>query len=88
MEYLIQGGGASLRRLALHKTHSDRIYWNSRTEKGGGAAMWGGNRCWLGFCALALGSAILIVAIFPVGFLMFLVAFLLIACGWGCMRRR
>jgi len=50
--------------------------------------MRGGNPCWLGFCALALGSAILIVAIFPVGFLMFLVAFLLIACGWGCMRRR
>jgi len=50
--------------------------------------MWGGNWCWLGFCALALGAAILIVAIFPVGFLMFLVAFLLIACGCGCMRRR
>ena len=50
--------------------------------------MWRWNFCPLGVCALALGLAIFIVAIFPVGFLMFLVAFLLIACGWGCMRRR
>ena len=50
--------------------------------------MWGRNGCWLGVCALALGLAIFIVAIFPVGFLMFLVALLLIACGWGCIRRR
>ena len=26
--------------------------------------------------------------IFPVGFLMFLVALLLVVCGWGCIRRR
>lgn len=42
---------------------------------------------WLGVCALALGLGILIAAIFPTGFLLFLVAFLLIACGYGCMRR-
>ena len=41
----------------------------------------------LGLCALALGAGILIAAIFPTGFLLFLVAFLLIACGLGCMRR-
>ena len=40
---------------------------------------------WL--CALALGAGILIAVIFPTGFLLFLVAFLLIACGLGCMRR-
>ena len=39
--------------------------------------MWGRNWCCLGICALALGLAIFIVAIFPVGFLMFLVALLL-----------
>jgi len=41
----------------------------------------------IGLCALALGLSILIVAIFPVGFLMFLIAFLLIFCGIGCFRR-
>lgn len=41
----------------------------------------------LGLCAMALGLGILIAAIFPTGFLLFLVAFLLIACGFGCMRR-
>ena len=35
----------------------------------------------LGVCALGLGLGILIAAVFPVGCLMFLVAFLLIACG-------
>jgi len=44
--------------------------------------------CILGLCALMLGLAIFIVAIFPVGALMFIVAFLLVACGIGCMRRR
>ena len=48
--------------------------------------MWGRNWCCLGICALALGLAIFIVAIFPVGFLMFLVALLLVVCGWGCIR--
>lgn len=49
--------------------------------------MWGHGPCFLGLCALALGLSILIVAIFPVGGLMFLVAMLLIACGVCCMRR-
>ena len=44
--------------------------------------------CWLlGVCAVALGSGILIAAVFPVGALLFLVAFLLIACGYACCRR-
>ncbi len=42
---------------------------------------------WMGICALALGLGILIVAIFPTGCLLFLVAFLLIGCGCACMRR-
>ena len=41
----------------------------------------------LGACAAALGAGILIAAIFPTGFLLFLVAFLLIACGCGCLRK-
>ena len=41
----------------------------------------------LGLCALALGLGILIAAVFPAGCLLFLVAFLLIGCGLGCMRR-
>lgn len=42
---------------------------------------------WLGLCAMTLGLGILIAVIFPTGFLLFLVAFLLIACGFGCMRK-
>ena len=41
----------------------------------------------VGICALALGVGILIAAIFPVGCLMFIVAFLLIACGLCCLRQ-
>ena len=41
----------------------------------------------LGLCALGLGLGILICAVFPTGVLLFLVAFLLMACGFGCMRR-
>ncbi len=41
----------------------------------------------LGICAVALGAGILIAAIFPAGALLFLVAFLLIACGLGCCKR-
>ena len=41
----------------------------------------------LGIFAVALGAGILITAIFPVGALLFLVAFLLIACGCACCRR-
>ncbi|MBQ9648713.1 MAG: hypothetical protein IJV43_10195 [Oscillospiraceae bacterium] len=49
--------------------------------------------CWrtwklIGLCALALGISILIVAIFPVGFLMLLIAALLIFCGIGLLKRR
>ena len=40
----------------------------------------------IGVCALALGLGILVAAIFPVGCLMFIVAFLLIACGISCLR--
>ncbi|MCI8420104.1 MAG: hypothetical protein HFF79_06300 [Oscillospiraceae bacterium] len=42
---------------------------------------------WMGACALAVGLGILIAAIFPTGFLLFLVAFLLIGCGCACLRR-
>lgn len=48
----------------------------------------GGGGCWiLGVCAVALGIGILIAAIFPVGALLFLVALLLIACGFACCKR-
>ena len=47
----------------------------------------GGGCTLLGICAAALGARILIAAIFPAGLLMFLVAFLLIACGCACCRR-
>lgn len=42
----------------------------------------------VGICALCLGLGILIAAVFPVGALMFLVAFLLIACGIVCLKDR
>ncbi len=49
----------------------------------------GRNSCrFLGLFALTLGLGILIAAIFPAGALLFLISFLLIACGWACMRRR
>ena len=47
----------------------------------------GGGSFLLGFFAVALGAGILIAAIFPVGALLFLVAFLLIASGCCCLRR-
>ena len=58
-------------------------------EKGGVGRMFrGGGGCWiLGIISVALGAGILIAAIFPVGALLFLVAFLLIACGCACCRR-
>lgn len=46
-----------------------------------------GKNSFIGICALALGIGILITAIFPVGALLFVIAFLLIACGLGCMQR-
>lgn len=42
-------------------------------------------RCCIGICALSLGIGIFVAAVFPVGFLMFLVAFLLIASGIMCL---
>lgn len=41
----------------------------------------------LGICALALGLGILVAAVFPVGALMLLVAFLLVACGIVCLKK-
>jgi hypothetical protein len=41
----------------------------------------------VGICALCLGLGILVAAVFPVGALMFLVSFLLIASGCCCLRR-
>ena len=47
-----------------------------------------GDGCFfIGVLAVALGCGILIAAIFPTGALMFLVAFLLIACGCACCKR-
>ena len=60
---------------------------------GGGFGNWGcgngggGGIRLLGLFAVALGAGILIAAVFPVGVLMFLVAFLLIGCGRVCCRR-
>lgn len=59
-------------------------------RKGGAGRMFHGRGggCWLlGMFAVALGAGILITAIFPVGALLFLVAFVLIACGCACCRR-
>jgi len=47
----------------------------------------GGSNMLLGLFSVALGAGILISVIFPVGALLFLVAFLLIACGCACCRR-
>ena len=53
----------------------------------GGCGNGGGGIRLLGLFAVALGAGILIAAVFPVGVLMFLVAFLLIGCGCVCCRR-
>ena len=42
----------------------------------------------IGLCALLLGAAILIAALFPKGLLLFFAALLLICCGVGLLRRR
>ena len=47
---------------------------------------WGGGRI-LGICAVALGAGILIAVLFPTCALLFLTAFLLIACGLACCKR-
>ena len=49
---------------------------------------WCGWESAVGLCAVGLGLGILIAAIFPVGFVMFLVAFLLVACGTLCLCNR
>lgn len=68
-----------------HHRSPRRISWSS---EGGVSRMFRGGGCWmLGVCAVALGAGILIAAIFPVGALLFLVAFLLIGCGCACCRR-
>ena len=56
---------------------------------GRGGAIMRRNDCGnvIGICALGLGLGILVAAIFPVGALMFLVSFLLIACGCCCLKR-
>lgn len=64
------------------------IEWSATKRKGRG-----GMKCWerwklVGLCALALGVAILIAAFFPVGFLLFLAALLLIVCGIWLIQRR
>ena len=56
-------------------------------QRKGGAPVRSGCQL-LGLFALAIGVGILVAAIFPAGFLLFLIAFLLIGCGWACMRRR
>lgn len=47
-----------------------------------------GRFCCLAVMAIALGAGILIACIFPVGFLTFLVSFLLIGCGIALLRDR
>lgn len=44
-----------------------------------------GGQHFIGVCALSLGLGIFVAAVFPVGFLMFLVAFLLMASGIMCL---
>ncbi len=48
----------------------------------------GGGSWFLGICALGMGLGTLIAAVCPVGCLMVMVAFLLIACGVVCLRDR
>lgn len=88
MEYLKAAERSAAFFLPAHTGQRPAVYCSIRTDGKGGSAMWGRHHCLAGICALALGLAIFIVAIFPVGFLMFLVALLLVVCGWGCIRRR
>lgn len=62
--------------------------WNKIGTGKGARSMFRGNgsNCTLGICAVALGCGILIAVLFPVGALLFLVAFLLIACGCACIK--
>ena len=63
----------------------DRILEQVTNE--GERTMWTNWRC-LGFCALTTGLSILLVSLLPIGGLMLFISFLLIFCGFGCMRRR
>lgn len=63
------------------------IYWYRTEMRRKEVAVMCGKNTFIGICALALGLGILITAIFPVGALLFVIAFLLIACGLGCMQR-
>jgi len=63
------------------------VYTELKQRKGGMTGMGYRWHRGLGLCALALGAGILIAAIFPVGALLFLVAFLLIGCGIACFCR-
>ena len=62
------------------------IYYGRR-EEAGHMFRGSGSGLILGLFAVALGAGILIAAIFPVGARLFLVAFVLIACGCACCRR-
>lgn len=64
----------------------EKHVFESAAAPAGTLPLFGPWRC-VGVCALALGLGIFIAAVFPVGALMFLVAFLLIFCGIGCLRR-
>lgn len=70
----------------LHILRGGCVYW-SREEARQMHHHCGDGPFFLGVLAVALGAGILIAAIFPTGALLFLVAFLLIACGWYCCRR-
>ena len=63
------------------------FYFSIYYDRGGGIMRRNDCGTAIGICALGLGLGILIAAIFPVGALMFLVSFLLIACGCCCLRR-
>ena len=73
---------------ALHTMHTASALSYTGAGEGYTVRRCGGGSWFLGICALGLGLGILIAAVFPVGCLMFLVAFLLIACGVACLRDR
>ena len=73
---------------ALHAMHAASSPSYTGAGEGYTVRRCGGGSWFLGICALGLGLGILIAAVFPVGCLMFLVAFLLIACGVACLRDR
>ena len=72
----------------FHRCALERIYWGRTDPAERRDEMYRNNWRCIGLCALALGLSIFVVAIFPVGAVLFLTAFLLVACGIGCIRRR